>query len=163
MVIRIADIDRSLHHDPFTIVSRHTPSLVFLGNHRGLEGYIIRPHLYNWSSEGTFFQCCRSVLSLTILPLCDCFNDCIAKVPLDSCLVVSMTKSWRESALRPVLSLSRNGMRNGMTAVAKLYACSPCVHAIGSMRSRKGSVDERKSRRAKSLYIAMTMILEIDI
>jgi hypothetical protein len=50
-----------------------------------------------------------------------------------------------------------------MTAVAKLYARSPCVHAIGSMRSRKGSVDERKSRRTKSLYIAMTMILEIDV
>jgi hypothetical protein len=46
-----------------------------------------------------------------------------------------------------------------MIAVAKLYACSPCVHAIGSTRSRRGSVDERKPRRDRSLWIAMMMIL----
>ena len=86
-----------------------------------------------------------------MLPLCDGFNDCRAKFPLDSCLVVSMTKSSRESAPRPVFSFIKKGMRDGMTAVAKPYACSPCVHAIGSTLSKKGSEDERKSRRDKSL------------
>ena len=88
-----------------------------------------------------------------MLALCDGdgFNDCSAKFPLDSCLVVSFTKSSREIAPRPVFSFIKNGMREGMIAVAKLYACSPRVHAIGSTRSRKGSVDERKSRRERSL------------
>jgi hypothetical protein len=104
-----------------------------------LSGYMVQmPHV-----------CC----TLTMLALCDGdgFNDCSAKFPLDSCLVVSLTKSSRESAPRPVFSFIKKGMREGMIAVTKLYACSPCVHAIGSTRSRKGSVDERKSRRERSL------------
>jgi hypothetical protein len=74
-----------------------------------------------------------------------------------------LMKSSREKAPRPVFILIRNGMRVGRTAVTRLYVISPCVQAMMTMRSRKGSVVVRKSRSERSRYMAMTIILREEM